>query len=262
MFNIRSLILSIALLVSYVSVPVQAVTTEIDEANEDDRINSGTCVVLLHGLARTAASFSSMENALEEVGYKVANVDYSSRDFPIEMLSDLAVSSGLAECGKAIDVTHFVTHSLGGILVRHYLSLNAIDSLGRIVMLAPPNHGSAVVDSLKNVPGVSRFNGPAFLQLGTDENSIPMQLGPITAPTGVIAGTQSVNLFLSIFLDNPDDGKVSVESTRLEGMCAMLTLPVSHPFIMKDETAIAQTLEFLATEKFSLTHAEHFDCSS
>jgi len=195
---------------------------QISKVSQSD-ISPDSCVVLLHGLARTAASFSTMQKALESAGYKVANVDYSSRDFPIETLSELAVSSGLENCGEHGGATHFVTHSLGGILVRHYLSRYKIESQGRVVMLAPPNHGSAVVDSLKHVPGVTRFNGPAFLQLGTDENSIPLQLGPISVDTGIIAGTRSVNLVLSMFLDNPDDGKVSVASARLEGMCAMLT---------------------------------------
>jgi len=111
MFEKRFLILQILLFVLCVSIPVQAETLEVDEANENDEITSGACVVLLHGLARTAASFAVMEKALEDVGYKVANIDYSSRDFPIEMLSDQAVSSGLAECGEKAVVTHFVTHS-------------------------------------------------------------------------------------------------------------------------------------------------------
>lgn len=223
---------------------------------------STTCVVLLHGLARTASSMGLMGQGLNESGFSVAAVDYPSRKHRISALSEKAVRVGLETCRDAgSQQLHVVTHSMGGILVRDYLSRHEIPDLVKIVMLAPPNHGSAVVDNLKEVPGVLWLNGPAFLQLGTDENSLPLQLGAIDVDTAIIAGTISINLFLSTFLENPDDGKVSVASARLEGMCAMLTVPVSHPYIMKDEEVIEQTVLYLKEGRFSLPSAQHFDCN-
>jgi len=224
---------------------------------------SERCVVLLHGLARTSSSMSKLGDALKSEGYSVALVDYPSRDYSVEVLSNLAVEAGLQRCRKHGHARlYFVTHSLGGILIRAYLTEHVIPELERIVMLAPPNHGSAVVDNVKGIPGVAWLNGPAFLQIGTDELSLPVNLGKIAVDTAVIAGTRSVNLILSIFLENPDDGKVSLESARLEGMCAMLAIAVSHPFIMKDEVAIEQTLVYLNTGEFSLSSAEYPDCAS
>ncbi len=193
-----------------------------------------------------------LENALTQQGFVVANIDYPSRKKPIEELSTQAVSAGISECQKArATPISFVTHSLGGILIRYYLANQAIENLSHVVMLAPPNKGSEVVDTLANVPGFKLFNGPAGVQLGTDPQSIPSQLGPVNFSLGVIAGRKTFNPILSQFLPNPDDGKVSVESTKVDGMSDFLVVDVSHPFIMKDNNVIEKTIEFLHEGKFA-----------
>ena len=117
-------------------------------------------------------------------------------------------------------------------------------------MLGPPNKGSQVTDKLKNVPGYKLINGPAGMQLGTDLESVPVKLGRAEFEVGVIAGTRSINLILSTMLPNPDDGKVSVENTKLEGMADHITVPVSHPSIMKNEKVISQAIFFLKNGRF------------
>lgn len=226
-------------------------------------VSSTECVVLMHGLARAASSMESLAQELVANDFKVANVDYPSRQYSIAVLSELAVTAGLDACELSDkESVYVVTHSLGGILIRDYLSRQDIPEMKRIVMLAPPNHGSEVVDNLKDVPGFKLLNGPAGLQLGTDENSVPLKLGAITKDTAIIAGTRTINLYLSTLLENPDDGKVSVASARLEGMCAMLILPVSHPFIMKNRVSIEQTINYLKHGRFTAEGAEHFDCEA
>lgn len=212
-------------------------------------VYAADCVVLLHGLARTSASMQKAASAFEDSGYVVANVDYPSRSRPIEELAPLAVEAGLEACSSAA-VVHFVTHSLGGILVRYYLQENDIPGLGRVLMFAPPNQGSEVVDSLRGVPGFKLINGPAGLQLGTDENGVPLKLGPVDYDVGIIAGTKTFNPILSQYLENPDDGKVSVENTKVDGMSDFIAVPHSHPFIMKSPIAIEQAFSFIATGRF------------
>ena len=208
------------------------------------------CVVIIHGLARTSGAMKPLVQPLQDAGYTVVNVDYPSRKKPVEELAPLAVKElGVDQCG-AVDRIHFVTHSLGGILVRYFLEKNTLPVLGNVVMMAPPNQGSEVVDNLKDVPGYRLFNGPAGMQLGTDEESIPSQLGPVGFPLGVIAGSDTFNPVLSQFLPNPDDGKVSVESTKVEGMADFLVLPHTHTFMMRSEQVIDQTIHFLAHGKF------------
>jgi len=190
-----------------------------------------------------------LEKALQNSGFTVVNVDYPSRKLPIEELSPLVVRGGMDSCPEATKI-HFVTHSLGGILVRYYFEDNSIQEMGRVVMIAPPNQGSEVVDNLRNFPGFKMLNGPAGLQLGTDEESIPLNLGPVDYEVGVIAGTRTFNPILSLFLPNPDDGKVSLERTKVEGMADFITVPHSHPFIMSAPDVISQALAFIKTGHF------------
>ena len=219
--------------------------------SEENHSLSGECVILLHGLARTSASMDKIASRLQHEGYTVENIDYPSREKKIEELAETAVPEGLDSCRQAnARRVDFVTHSLGGILVRYYLSLHQIPELGRIVMLAPPNQGSKVVDRFSIYPGFELINGPAGYQLGTDEKSIPLQLGPADFELGIIAGDQSINPILSSAFEEPNDGKVSIGEARLAGMKDFLVVHHSHPFIMRSEDVIEQIVLFLKNGRF------------
>lgn len=221
------------------------------QADTDTQIQGKDCVILLHGLARTTKSMQPLADELLAANYRVVNQGYPSRKFPVAQLAEKAIPPALALCrAQAAPRIHFITHSLGGILLRQYLATNSIPELSRVVMFAPPNQGSQVVDKLKNVPGFSLMNGPAGQELGTNPESVPLQLGPVTFDLGVIAGTRSINWILSLYLPNPDDGKVSLENTKIDGMHDFIALPVSHPFIMKDKTSIRQSLYYLQQGHF------------
>ncbi|MDW3094258.1 MAG: alpha/beta hydrolase [Gammaproteobacteria bacterium] len=208
-----------------------------------------SCVILLHGLARTSASMGKLEKHLTEEGFRVVNLGYPSRDDVIENLARQAIYPSLAECHPE-QAVNFVTHSLGGILIRQYLSAHEIPNLNRVVMLGPPNKGSEVVDKMGEVPGFNLINGKAGMQLSTDSNSVPNTLGRAEFDVGIIAGTKSINLILSYLIPGRDDGKVSVESTKLLGMNDHIVLPVTHTFMMSNKNVIAQTIYYLRNGKF------------
>lgn len=215
-------------------------------------VESQEWVILLHGLCRTSRSMVPMEHALSKAGYHVLNVDYPSRTAGIERLSEDAIGRAVADCqtNGAVQI-HFVTHSLGGILVRSYLSRHAIPKLGRVVMLGPPNQGSEVVDKLGSWWLFKQLNGStAGKELGTDKNSTVNQLGPANFCVGVIAGDRSINWINSRLIPGRDDGKVSVERTKLAGMSDQLVVHATHPFLMRNRKVIRQTIHFLRAGKF------------
>ena len=211
-------------------------------------------VILLHGLCRSGRSMISMGQALVQSGYKVVNMGYPSRSASIEKLSEDAIGNAVADCQRnGVVKIHFVTHSLGGILVRSYLSRHTIPNLGRVVMLGPPNQGSEIVDKLGSWWIFRRINGPAGNELGTENDSTPNKLGPANFCVGIIAGNRSINWINSLLIPGRDDGKVSIERTKLAGMTDHIVIASAHPFILRNQTAIRETIHFLQLGRFEIS---------
>lgn len=211
----------------------------------------GDCVVLLHGMARGAGSMAGLQERLEAARFSVVNIDYPDRRGTIASLAEQAVEEGLRQCEeKNPQRINFVTHSLGGILVRYYFALQHHPRLHRVVMLGPPNNGSEVVDLLRNMPGYTLFTGLVGTELGTDGNSVPLNLPPVEFELGVIAGTVSLNPLFDLVVPDPNDGTVSVASTRVEGMRDHIVLPVSHTLMMYNNAVKDNVVHFLVTGEF------------
>ncbi len=208
------------------------------------------CVVLLHGLARSEYSMLLIQQVLDFHGYRVVNESYPSESAPIAELV-AHVGRSVARCGD--ERTHFVTHSLGGILARAWLRESRPAAMGRVVMLAPPNGGTEIVDRLAALdrgPEILEFLlGPTVRELGTGADSVPLALGPVDFELGVIAGNVGINP-LGLMLEGPHDGTVAVESTRVEGMADHIVLPATHSLLMNNPVVIAEILEFLRNGVF------------
>ncbi|MBN1515858.1 alpha/beta fold hydrolase [Candidatus Sumerlaeota bacterium] len=203
-------------------------------------------VILLHGLARSKSTMKKMAKQLQREGYGVLNIQYPSRKKTVQELSAENLPDAIAACrDQGAKKIHFVTHSMGGILVRYYLHDHNVPELGRVVMLSPPNQGSELVDKLGWIFLFHWINGPAGQQLGTHADDLPQQLGPADFELGVITGDRSINWINSMLIPGKDDGKVSIQRAQLDGMRDFIVIHSSHPFIMKKSKAIRQTIAFL-----------------
>jgi pimeloyl-ACP methyl ester carboxylesterase len=208
-------------------------------------------VVLLHGIAGRSLLLRRLENALRRSGFATLNLDYQSRKKPLEQLAEDIHAAIAAFSSVDIGPIHFVTHSMGGLLARVYVAKYRPARLGRVVMLGTPNGGSEIADRLKDVALYRSYFGPAGLQLATTQDGTLAALPPLDYPVGVIAGNRFLDPISGLFLlPWPNDGRVSVESSKLADMADHTTVKASHMGLLLHPMAVRQTIAFLREGRF------------
>ena len=209
---------------------------------------NGHLVLLVHGLGRSRASFGGLERALSKGGYDVATVAWPSTRRKLAANADALQE--LLENLEGVERISFVTHSLGGLLVREALSRDA-DWRGRIavnavVMIAPPSRGSAMADTLQYVPPVNLLLWRGLFDATTESVA---RLPAPDAPFGIIAAGRGGRGYNPL-LEGDDDMIVRVEETRLDGAADWVHLPGMHTFVMNRPETVRAVTNFIEHKRF------------
>ena len=208
-------------------------------------------VIILHGISRSSRIMLRLEAALQNAGYTVRNIDYPSVTYSLATLAELVLQKIQTDIENG-EPLHFLGHSMGAILARLILRDHRPENLGRVVMIAPPNHGSAVANFLQRFSFYKKWFGPAGQQIGTNHNGIHHDLPPADYECGIIAGNRSADPWFSwlLYRGRENDGKVSVENTKLEGMKDFVVVPVAHAALPNNPQVISLVKTFLSSGHF------------
>ncbi len=210
----------------------------------------GDYVVLLHGIARTKSSMETLQKDFELHGYDVLNMDYPSRKYSIDKLAEYIhtdISTFNRDSKKKI---HFVGYSLGGLVARAYIKKHPPENLGRVVTLGTPNKGSEFADMIGDLGVYQTLYGPAGQELTTTHDYDTL-FGKPDYDLGCIAGDRTIDPVATLLIiDGDDDGKVSVESTKVQGMKDHIVLHATHTFMMSNEDVMRETRHFIENGKF------------
>lgn len=212
----------------------------------------GPAVVVLHGLFRSSSSMRHMARYLrEQGGYTVFNLNYpTTRGTVADHAQSLTKVLGSLE---GITEINFVAHSLGNLVVRHYLSdhtrpaenLRPDSRIGRMVMLGPPNQGAQFAEAFAGLGLFHTVAGKSASQLSCQWAELEANLATPNFDFGIIAGGRSAPTGYNPWLTGDNDLVVSVETTRLPGAADFAVLPVLHTLMMDDELVQQYTLRFL-----------------
>lgn len=211
---------------------------------------TGDYVVILHGIARSSTHMKPLAKKLEQEGYDVISLDYPSTKYTLEELTE-SICKDLSKKLAEDKPVHFIGYSMGGLLVRAIIAKHRPERLGRVVQLGSPNHGSEVADFLKNNWIYKKIYGPAGQQLTTNNAATEKLLGTVNYELGVISGNNSLDPFSSYIIGGDDDGKVSIASTKVQGMKDHVVVSSTHTFFPSNKNAQEQTIYFLKNGKFN-----------
>ncbi len=226
----------------------------------------GKAVIVLHGLFRTRDSMAKITRYLKEQGgYSVFAVTYPSTQRDVG--GHARALARIVENLDDIEEINFVAHSMGNIIIRHYLGDQTADKdpsgsppstvvrrpdkrIHRIVMLGPPNHGSVAANTLAKNGLFKTLTGEAGQQLGVDWAKLEGKLATPECQFGIIAGGKGDQEGYNPLLPGDDDGTVTVASARLDGAKDFIVVPVLHSFLMNDPKVQQYTLRFLQEGQF------------
>jgi len=214
-------------------------------------ISNQQCVVLVHGLWRSGWAMRSIANDLEDFAYQTVSVSYPSTSMSIPEIAENYLPAAIEECQQGgAEQVHFVSHSMGGIVVRQYLQNNHLPVGSKVVMLSPPNQGSELSEKFGDAGWYQHIVGPAGVSLSKKEGGIISSLKAVKEPVGIIAAYRDWSLWPSAWLPEPNDGTVSVESMKLAEMDDFVLVNSGHAMMRFNDNTHKQIRHFLSKGAF------------
>ncbi|QQS87235.1 esterase/lipase family protein [Fusobacterium canifelinum] len=215
-------------------------------------------VITFNGIYGYEKQLRFIDEKLAEDGYTVVNIQYPTvNDNIVEMTEKYIVPNIEEQVKKLNEINlerkaknlpelkiHFVVHSMGTCLLRYYLKENKLDSLGKVVFITPPSHGSQLSDN-PIADLIPYFIGPAVKDMKTNENSFVNQLGNPNYPCYILIGDSSNNFLFSMFIKGEDDGMIPLATAGLEGASLKTIKNTTHTSILENQETVDEILKFL-----------------
>ncbi|MFM7183665.1 MAG: esterase/lipase family protein [Planctomycetota bacterium] len=218
----------------------------------------GPVVILLHGLGEGRASMRPIaEHLRKTLDATVLLFGYASTAADLEA-HGRALGEVVASLPPEAPVS-FVGHSLGNLVVRRWMALAGQDDLARVtrmVMLGPPNQGSALARRIGTVVLLAALSEGAARDLVVKWPQVEPQLAVPPCEFGIVAGGRGDGLGFSPMLAGDDDAIVRVEETRLAGAEDFLLVPVNHAAMLDDRRVKRATESFLRCGRFAPAESE------
>ncbi|HEY1600569.1 MAG TPA: alpha/beta fold hydrolase [Pirellulales bacterium] len=220
-------------------------------------------VIVLHGLVGSRQQMSPLANYLQDRGnWSVVSITYPSTRASVA--DHAAALRAIVAHLDGVHEIHFVAHSLGNLVVRHYLADHAADHQGRIdprirrfVMLGPPNHGSELANTLGDNVIFDSTLGASAQQLAHRWRELEPHLATPPCEFGIIAGGKGNDLGFNPLLPGDDDGTVRVAETRLAGASDFTLVDSLHSSLMTNPIVQEQTQRYLRTGAFEAQGPRH-----
>ena len=215
--------------------------------------------IIIHGLHQTPLIMRPLAKRLQAQGLDTHQYGYRSMRDGIQTNSQ-RLNKWLEENHHPDQPIDLVGHSLGGLIIRDFVTQYPKWQIGRCVTLGTPHMGSICADYIWRL--TPAMVGKSYLD-ALDGTVAPL---PEHITLGVIAGNRPYGLG-QVFLqyhnrklrkaDSPlldeylmHDGTVYLKETKLDAATDHLILPVSHTGMLVDKKVARQTIYFLQHGQF------------
>jgi pimeloyl-ACP methyl ester carboxylesterase len=213
----------------------------------------GKVVLVLHGLGRTRVSNEDMVEFLRENSkYTVLSMGYASTRAEVAAHAR-SLARVIEHLGSGVTEINFVAHSLGNIVIRHYLADHTDLHNGRrpdlrikrIVMVGPPNNGARMAEMFGQNAVFERFVGRSGRAIARQWEDLKKNLAVPQTEFGVIAGGRGNDDGYNPLLPGDDDFVLGIDETKLKGARDFIVIKSMHAVLMSDTDVQTAALRFL-----------------